>query len=215
MRLDIAENRWIIASDPDGSNIQFVEEMGNNQDKVTVDWSPNEQIVALSRTGNPLGSDRQEVLLIGKNRENFKSLVVEGRGLQSEWSTEGKQLMYSVHSKRSEFKPELWIVEAEGNNIGNNRRPILLNTWADKCTFASERFVFCGVPRNLPFGSGLQPTLADNTPYDIYKIDLQNSRKSRITLDNFHVVDKVFASEDGKTIQFTDIQQDGLFRVDL
>jgi hypothetical protein len=40
--------------------------MGENESKVTVDWSPNRQFIALSRTGDALGADREEVLFIGK-----------------------------------------------------------------------------------------------------------------------------------------------------
>lgn len=209
------ENRWLVASQPDGGNVQFVENMGENAHKVKVDWSPNRKVVALSSTGESLGSDRQEILLVGLHGENFKSIVVEGRGMQSEWSPSGQQLLYSVYSARSEFKPELWIVNADGDNIGTSRRPLSLNTWAEKCSFADERFVYCAVPNELEVGSGFQPALAETTPDQIFRIDLRNGSKSTIAMDGAHTIDNIFVSADGKTLHFTDKLQDGLFKIEL
>ncbi|OGH59944.1 MAG: hypothetical protein A2725_01765 [Candidatus Magasanikbacteria bacterium RIFCSPHIGHO2_01_FULL_33_34] len=209
------ENRWIVTSNPDGSNLQYVAPLGENGSKVDIDWSPTRKIVALSRTGNPLGVDRQEVLLIGQNNENFKSLTVEGRGMQSAWSPTGQQLLYSVYSTESEFKPELWIVNADGDKIDTNRRPLLINTWADKCTFSGDRYVYCGVPVELPVGAGFEPTIADNIQDTIFRIDLQTGSKTSVATDNAHVIDQIFISDDGKKLHFTDKSQDGLFSIDL
>jgi WD40 repeat protein len=209
------ENRWLVASDPDGSNVKFLEHLGNNANKVKVDWSPNRQVVALSQTGAPLGADRVEVLLVGQNGENFKSIVVEGRGFQSKWSSQGDQLLYSVHSARSNFRPELWVTNASGESIGTNRRPLQLNTWAEKCSFQDERYLYCGVPNTLEVGTGFQPTLADTVPDTLYKIDLQTGSKTPIELDQTHTIETVSVSEDGRSLVFTDKNQDGLFRVEL
>ncbi len=72
-------------------------------------------------------------------------MVVEGRDFREKWSPTGQKMLYSVYSIRSNFKPELWIVNAEGNNIGTGRKLLNLSTWADKCTFADDRFVYCAV----------------------------------------------------------------------
>jgi len=210
------ENQWLITSDPDGKNIKLIEPMGENAAKVTVDWSPNQQVVALSRTGESLGADREEVLFVGLNGENFKSAVVEGRGLESKWSTAGKNLLYSVYSARSDFKPELWIVNAEGNNIGANRQPLNLNTWADKCTFQNERTLFCAVPTQLDTGAGFAPSVADAIPDTIYKIDLQTGLKSEIKQDSAgHTISNMFVGSDGSKLYFTDKNQNGLFSINL
>jgi hypothetical protein len=210
------ENRWLITADPDGKNISLIEPMGDNADKVTIDWSPNQQVVALSRTGEALGADREEVLFVGLHGENFKSTVVEGRGLQSQWSTTGKNLLYSVYSARSDFKPELWIVNAEGGSIGANRRALSLNTWAEKCTFQDERTIYCAVPIELNTGAGFAPSVANSTPDTIYKIDLQTGLKTEIKQDNEnHTVNNMFVGSDGKKLYFTDKNQNGLFSINL
>lgn len=209
------ENRWLVSADPNGSNIKLIEPLGDNADKVTVNWSPNKQVVALSTTGEALGSDRQEVLLVGLNKENFKSLTVEGRGLVAQWSPQGQKLLYSVYSARDEYKPELWIVNAEGDAIGTNRRLLNVQTWADKCAMTDERFVYCGVPETLDVGAGFAPSLADSTPDKLFKIDTATGIKTEITLDDLHVIDHIFVGQDGKTLFFTDKTQTGLFQIPI
>ncbi|PIT86836.1 MAG: hypothetical protein COU33_00940 [Candidatus Magasanikbacteria bacterium CG10_big_fil_rev_8_21_14_0_10_43_6] len=210
------ENRWIVSTNPDGTNVKLVEPMGNNADKVILDWSPNRQIVGMSRTGQSLGLDREEILFVGLNGENYKSMIVEGRGLQTNWSTEGKQLLYSVHNGRNDFKPELWIVNAEPNTIGGGRRVLNLNTWADKCAFADERYVYCGVPESLPNGAGFAPGLADAIPDRLVKVDTHTGAQTEIQLEeDFHVIDSIQVSEDGTSIFFSDKHQQGLFEVAL
>ncbi len=209
------ENRWLVSSDPKGNNIQLIEPLGNNADKVIVDWSPNKQVVALATTGQSYGADRQEVLFVGQHGENFKSTIVEGRDLRTEWSDTGTKLLYSVHNARNDFKPELWVVNGQGDAIGSGRKLLNIDTWADKCTFVDDRFVFCGVPQTLERGSGFAPTLADNTPDDIYKIDVDTGLKIKIPVEEFHVIDSIMVSDDGKELYITDKNIPGLFKVAL
>ena len=209
------ENRWLVTSDPDGNNATAIEAMGTNAYKVIMDWSPNKQVVALSRTGEILGNDRQEVLLVGLNGENFKSIIVEGRDLKTEWSPSGDKLLHSVYSSRSNFQPELWIVNAQGDSIGTGRKLLNVNTWADKCTFADDRFIYCGVPTSLPNGSGFVPELTNSIPDKLYKIDTQTGLKKEIIMDVPHTIDTLFLDKSGKKIYFTDKSQAGLFNVEL
>ena len=209
------ENRWLISADPQGKQISLIEPLGKNADKVTVDWSPNKQIVALSNTGEAMDADRQEIYFIGQHQENFKSIIVEGRGMESQWSPQGKKLVYSVYSARSNYLPELWMVNAEGENIGTGRKMLNLNTWSNKCAFKDERFLYCATPQKLNKGAGFAPGLADNTPDNLYKIDLETNIKSEINLDEEHVIKSMYVSPDGKTLYFTDKNQDGLFNIPL
>ena len=116
------ENRWLVTVNDDGTGSRLIEPLGDNADKVTVSWSPSRQVVAFSQTGEPQGAERREVLFVGLNGENFKSTIVEGMGFQPQWSTTGKKLLYSVYSSRSDYKPELWLVDSYGDSIGNNRQ---------------------------------------------------------------------------------------------
>lgn len=209
------ENRWLITSDPTGKNIKLIEPMGENANKVIVDWSPAKQVVALSLTGNPLGADRQELLLVGLNQENFKSLIVEGRGLQTSWSPAGQKLLFNVYNARNDYKPELWVANAEPDTVGTNRRLLNLNTWVEKCTFVDERFAYCAVPNYLDVGAGFAPALADATPDTIYKIDLESGIKLEIPTNQEPTVAQIFLSADKNTLYFTDKNRTGLFEIKL
>lgn len=210
------ENRWLITSDPDGKNVTYVEHMGENANEVIVDWSPTRQFVALSTTGEPLGADRQEVLFVGQNGENFPSIIVEGYGLGTKWSPTGDKLLYNIYSEREDFKPELWITDVGVDNMGANRTYLKLNTWADKCTFTDSRFIYCAVPQTLPTGSGFAPAVADYTPDNIYKIDLKTGIQTNIsTGDNNYTIETISLSADGKTLYFTDKNRNGLLSIKL
>lgn len=209
------ENRWLISSNPDGTSIKLIEPLGQNSDRVSVDWSPNQQIVALSRTGDSFGADREEILFVGLHGENFKSTIVEGRGIKSQWSPTGEQLLYSVYNSRSDFKPEIWLVNASGDQIGSNRKLLNLNTWADKCTFDSERFIYCAVPTELQSGAGFAPSLSNNTPDKIFKIDTRTNLKVEIPITDSYTVDEIFIGEDGSALFFTDKNKAGLFNINL
>lgn len=208
-------NRWLITSDTKGQNVKLIESMGNNADKVIVDWSPNRQILALSATGDALGADQQQILPIGLNQENYKGLVVQGRGLETEWSPDGSKLLHSVYSNASDYKPELWIVDATPDTMGNNRKPLGINTWASKCTVVDNRFVYCGVPTSMETGTGFTPQISDVIADDIYKIDMQTGVKTVIPTDGFHTVDSMYTSTDGTKLYFTDKNNNGIFEIPI
>lgn len=209
------ENRWLITSDPQGNSIKPIEPLGANASKVIVDWSPSGEALALARTGDPIEADRQEVLFVGQYGENFKSLIVEGRDLRTEWSPTGQKLLHSVYSARSGYIPELWIANASGDAIGSGRKLLGVNTWADKCAFSDDRYVYCGVPTSIEKGAGFVPALADSTPDTIVRVDTQTGLKQSIKTDGVHTVDTIFVGDNGKTLYFTDKTQSGLFSVGL
>ncbi len=209
------ENRWLVVAKDDGTGTKLIEPLGDNGDRVTVDWSPSRQTVALSRTGAPQGADRVEVLFVGLNGENFKSTVVEGLNFQPQWSPTGKKLLYSVDSARSDFKPELWVVNSYGDDIGSNRQTLRLNTWANKCSFGDDNTLFCAVPRDLPQGAGMSPAIADTLPDDMYKIDLKTGLTTNVPLgNNFHINSISYDAKKNKVL-FTDPNKQGVFQVNL
>lgn len=208
-------NRWLVTINSDGTGAKFIEPMGENADKVIVSWSPNQQVVALSQTGAPQGGERREVLFVGLNGENFKSAIVDGSGFLPQWSTTGKRLLYSVYSSRSEFKPELWITDAQGDSIGDNRRLLQINTWADKCIFGNEETLYCAVPKNLPVGSGMSRTVANNSYDDLYKIDLKTNLKTPIALDGDYNITNLSYNASQNKLVFTDLNKTGLFESQL
>lgn len=209
------ENRWLVTVNDDGTGSRLIEPLGDNADKVTVSWSPSRQVVAFSQTGEAQGAERREVLFVGLNGENFKSAVVEGLGFQPQWSTTGKKLLYSVYSSRSDYKPELWLTDSYGDSIGNNRRALQLNTWADKCAFGDDNTLFCAVPRDLPQGAAMARDIASGNFDDLYKIDVRTGLKTPVPLsDNYNITNLSYDPTTNKVI-FTSLNQQGVFESQL
>ena len=209
------ENRWLVTTNDDGTGTKLIEDLGENQDKVVVDWSPSRQAVAFAFTGQPLGTYRKEVLLVGLNGENFKSLTVEGLGFTSSWSPTGKKLLYSVYSPRTDLKPELWITNSYGNEIGSGRTSLEIETWPSKCAFADDTTIYCGVPQTLSEGAGISPAIAAGTTDDLYKIDLTTGLKTKIATDGSYSIKSISYDGTGKRLLFTDANQTGVFQVNL
>jgi Tol biopolymer transport system component len=209
-------NRFLLVSNPDGNEAKAIEPLGQNKDKVIVDWSPNTQVVAFSFTGQPQTEGAQEVLLIGENRENFKSLIVPGRGFLPNWSPTGKQILYSVYHERTDLKPSLWITGGVGDSIGEDRRSINLATWADKCAWKDETQVICGVPQSLDLGAGLARKKFESVPDDVYLVDLRTGVSTKInTPDQIYPISNPILSADKKKMMFTDSVTGRLYSYDL
>lgn len=211
--LDV-ENNWLIVAGSDGTKATALEDIGANAATVYPSWSPNNQIVAMYTKG--VDFNRQEVYFVGLNGENFKSTMIEGRGLQSKWSTEGNTLLYSVYNSTDEMKPRLWIVNATADTIGENRRSFNLQTWADKCTYASDTEIYCAVPEELEAGAGMFPELADKTKDNLYKIDLKTGTQKLIAIpDGAYNVSQIVVPEAQNTLYFTDKSTQLIYKVDL
>ncbi|MFA4833955.1 MAG: hypothetical protein WC619_03880, partial [Patescibacteria group bacterium] len=171
-------------------------------------------VIAMYTEGNDF--DRQEVFFVGLNQENFKSTIVEGRGFQPQWSPKGDQLLYSVYSSNNDLKPMLWLVGAQGDNIGAGRKSLGLETWADKCTFASDTDLYCAVPRDLETGAGLFPELAENTPDRLYQIDMATGLKKLVAIpDGDYNMSDLIISEDGRNLYFTDKTTQRINKINL
>lgn len=196
------ENRWLAVVNSDGTGSKTIEKIGENADKVIVSWSPNNQVIAMMAEG--LDYDRKTVYFVGLYNENFKSIVVEGRGFVPNWSPQGDKLIYSVYSSNTGYRPTLWQVNAQGDNIGTNRLPLDLNTWADKCVFASDEELYCAVPRVLEEGSGLFPALANSSSDDLYYVNLTTGQKTELDNSGFYNMTNLMISSDQKTLYFID-----------
>ncbi|MFH0955999.1 MAG: hypothetical protein V1801_02190, partial [Candidatus Falkowbacteria bacterium] len=124
-----ADNRWLAIINNDGTSAQRVAALGDKDDTVYPSWSPNNQTVAMYTEG--ISYDQQKVYFVGLNNENFKALTIEGRGFEPKWAPKGDRLLYSVYSSSSDLKPELWITNAQGENIGTGRNKLDIQTWAN------------------------------------------------------------------------------------
>ncbi|KKW32184.1 MAG: hypothetical protein UY77_C0033G0008 [Candidatus Uhrbacteria bacterium GW2011_GWA2_53_10] len=211
-------NRWLITSNADGSNAKPIQALGDNAHKVIVSWSPNDQIVAFADTGDPQpgGMDRKMIIPLGKNQENFKGLIVEGYGFQPVWSPDGRRLLYSASGSVSDLKPMLWLVDATPGSLGDNRRSLGVNTWADKCTFASASSVYCAVPASLPNNAGLGRSLFESTPDFLYKIDLVTGRAALVAIpEEARPMERLSVSADESVLYFTNFDSGNLEMIRL
>jgi len=211
---DDVENRHLIVANADGSRARSLSAIGNNADSVYPIWSPNNQAAAMYTRG--VDFNRQEVFFVGLNEENFKSTIINGRGFDPKWSSTGDKLLYSIYSSDNNMNPRLWIVDAQGDNIGQNRSNLGLDTWASKCTFATNNEVYCAVPENLPQGAGLFPELADKTRDLLYKIDLNTGTKKLIAIpENAVNVSNIMVPSNQDKVYFTDFTTGLIYSINL
>jgi len=208
------ENRYLITANADGTKASSLSAIGENADDVYPIWSPNNQAAAMYTRG--VDFNRQEVFFVGLNNENFKSTIINGRGFEPQWSDEGDRLLYSVYNSDNNMNPSLWIVDSQGNNIGQNRTNLGLNTWASKCTFATNTEVYCAVPNNLPEGSGLFPELADKTTDNLYKIDLNTGIKKLIAVPaSASNISSLMVGSGQEQLYFTDKTTGKIYKINL
>ncbi len=192
-------NRWLVVANDDGSKAKNIEPLGENGDKVISSWSPNNQSVAFYVEG--VDFNRKEVFFVGQNGENFKSMVTEGRGFQPLWAPKGDELLYSTYSSDNDYKPTLWIAGAQGDSIGANRRPLGLNTWANKCSYSGAS-LFCAVPVTLERGAGMFPASGQNTQDLLYRINTQTGQKEIITNSATSSINHLSFSPDGTYLYY-------------
>jgi hypothetical protein len=205
---DNAADRWIVTVNPDGTGLEGIEPMGDNADRVQVEWAPNNQVIALSTTGEAAGLFQQQVLLIGFNGENFRSLTIDGRGFTAHWTPDGKRLLYSVYSDTTGYRPTLWLVDASTDRVGANKQSLGLATWIDKCTL-SDKLAYCAVPLELPEGVAFSRDLANGLPDAIWSIDLATGATALVVEPKNEQGTSLTAtgltlSGDGKLLYFTD-----------
>ncbi len=212
------DNNWLAVADAQGTQVKLIEPLGDNADLVQVLWSPTNQVVALY--AKPIGLDKSEVFFIGLRGENFKSLVVDGSNFKGLWSPTGTKLLYQAVNGANNFNPTLWVVDAEGDNIGRHKFNLGLSTWVDKCVFADNLTLYCAVPRQLPEGMGLYPEYLGITHDLIYKIDLATGMKELIAnpvagnKNNFSI-SKMYVSHDKRFLFFWDSNTEQVYRLQL
>ncbi len=199
-------NRYLVVSSDDGSKVQTIQALGENAHKVDVNWSPNDQVVAFADTALATsgGLNRSVIYPVGQNKENFKGLTVEGLGFLSNWSPDGKLLLYSVSGSYSQDKPLLWVVKATSSTMGEDRHSLGLNTWADKCTWTNPSTIYCAVPLDLPANAGLGRHIYEDEPDALYKINIDSGSVSLVAIpEESTPMNNLFISDDQSVLYFS------------
>ncbi|MCF7795707.1 hypothetical protein K9M42_01290 [Patescibacteria group bacterium] len=211
------KKRWLSTSDVDGSNYNPIENLGENERFVDVVYSPNDQYIALSRTGKPLGLWRQQVIPIGLNDENFKAIEIEGRNYHPLYTPDGEKMVYDCYNLESNYKPILYVVDVAPGSVGLDHFSLNINTWVSKCTFNnSGTYLFCGVPRELLKGSGLFEEFSKDTVDDIYAINISTGNSVKIAEPTIKVnIESMFLSEDQSVLYYTDSSSGSIYSINL
>ncbi|HNW55913.1 MAG TPA: hypothetical protein PKN62_02445 [bacterium] len=208
------DSRYLAIANSDGSGGKIIEYIGENEKSVYPSWSPNNQVVGMYTES--LDYDRQTVYFLGSDNQNFKSMTIQGRGFQHQWSPKGDKMLYSVYSSDNEMKPGLWVVNSEGSQIGENRKRLNVNTWAEKCTFTGNDEIYCAVPTSLDYGAGFLPSLSNQIPDNIYKINIKTGSQQLIAIpENDTTIDSLFVSSDGSSLYFTDKNDSSINKINL
>lgn len=193
-------NQWLVTAKPDGSNAVPVEELGDKAHLVVPTWSPNGQVVGLY--AKPLDQTRSTLLFLGPNRESYPSAVIEGINVTATWSPNGDRLLYSAATAQDQWKPTLWIIDSSTDRMGQNRLPIGIQTWADKCTFrsGSTQKLLCAVPQTLPDGAGLVRNSVEKTDDSLVEVDLASGIQRTLPVGTFDSVAHLLTAADGHTL---------------
>ena len=197
--------RALVVTSTDGSQATAIAGLGNNVDDVTINWSPNNAIVAFSETGSAQSAfGRQEIFLIDTSGEAAGALIVEGSNFSAAWSPSGEQILYSVARTANNDRPSLWLVDGSGQDIGSGRIDLGVETWVEKCTFRDETFVLCAVPRQVPNFSGFDHRLVTSGD-DLYQVNVSTGRAFLLAEMTTEIqMHNLTVSQDGSLLYFTD-----------
>lgn len=213
------DRNFLVIGSADGSEARAIEPIGDQADRVQTTYSPDGNVVALYR--KPAGVGQEEIIFIGQQEENFKSMTVQGTGFKGAWTPDGQRLLYSVSTAENNYNPTLWIVDAKDNAIGLNNTPLGLSTSVDACTLNSDGTrAYCAVQNDLPAGTGLYPELFTPRPADVYEVDLQTGQSHLIATpvdENGRQVpvEQLTLSQDGSELYFVEGRVGKVMKIQL
>lgn len=212
LKLD-QEDRWLVVVDDQGRNKQLVEHLGRNESRVQVKWSPNTSIVATSAMS--IDANRAEVTFLTKNGSQLNKAIVQGRNLQYNYSPSGNQMVYSVYNATSNYLPTLWLTTTSPTGIDTNRINTGLNTWASKCTYASEATMYCAVPREIGQYSGILPS--NNTSEDDIYIINTRTGDARLAAQPLVPtrIESMIINSDSSTLYYVDAETKSVSKINL
>lgn len=213
------EDRWLGVANTDGSGALGIEPLGKNQDLVDPQWSPSGQSVGVMH--EYVDGQRQSVVPLGFKGENFKQFLVNGRGFDYTWSTDGQQMLYNVYSSSTNYNDTLYLVDSFGDQIGQNNRALGLNTSVDKCTFAGNGdSLYCAVPVDPPIGGGIAPDTLNEVAHDIYRVNLVTGQTEKIATPaeangetNLEAPSTIVVSEDENVLYYRESESGRLRRI--
>lgn len=197
-------NRSLLITSTDGSKTTAIAPLGENQDKVSINWSPNGAFIGFSETGSvQSGFGRRQIFLIGSDGSEQGAVIVEGGNFEPKWDLTGDNILYSVAYASNNNRPSLWYTNATGT-VGKTRKLLPVETWVDKCTFYDNTTIYCAVPRELVSESGFDHNLVTASD-DVYRIDLSSGTSTLVATPSFDIqMSNLIVSSDKSMLYFTD-----------
>lgn len=199
-------SRALVITNSDGSQTKVIAPLGENASKVTASWSPNNNVVAFSETGTTqTGFGRHEIYLIGQDGEAGSSVIVDGENFSATWAPSGSAILYSVADPGNEYRATLWYTKTSGQDAGEGRKKLGVETTVDKCTWSDETTVYCAVPKQGTENSGVDARLITSMD-DVYKINVTSGKKTLVAIPAIpNQLSHLQISDDGSVLYYTDI----------
>ena len=199
----------LISADPD--NTKQSEVLTTPFQEWLINWPTANIIAFLSR---PSGEANGFLFSYDLTQASFSKILGDVPGLETLWSPDGKQILYSAYSS-SERLPKLFIYNSakkEGRDLG-------LKTLVSKCVFSqtSKEIIYCGIDANMPAGLYPDDRLKGKiSAFDtLWKINLENGEKNIVGEEVFPDLGQVRISRDDKFLYFTNYVDSSLWSLKL
>jgi hypothetical protein len=102
------------------------------------------------------------------------------------------------------------------DDVRGQQADLGVNTWVDKCLFASDTKIYCAVPKSMPTGAAINPTIAATSSDTFYEIDLATGIRSQLADPaGTYNVKNPFLSTDKKKLYFKDTFTEKLYYINL
>lgn len=198
-------NRALVISSADGSSTKVVAALGSNEDLVTVSWSPQQSLIGFAATGEGTSTfGQRKIYTLDQEGEAAGIITINGTNYKNIWSPSGKYILYSIAESGDDYRPSLWYVDAKGDRNGDLRLRLSIKTTVDRCTFAGESTLYCGVPVTTVAGSGTNPEILTG-PDHLYKISLPSGDAELLAIPTVSTAIKnVSVDADERTLYYTD-----------
>lgn len=212
---DDPSDRLLVVSNFDGTEATTIEALADKATQFSIGGTPSGNVVATFQES--IDADRQRVIPIGLQNENYKSFNVPGRGYEGAWAPDGQHILFSVFRKDTAYNPTLYIADGTTDGMGTNMVDLGVQTWPSKCAFSTNNAVYCAVPQSLEQGTGLFTDLAKDVPDDFYRIDLSTGQKQLIARpvntdgENKYTAENLYLSSDESVLYFLD-QRTGIIQ---
>lgn len=202
------KNRELFTSDPSGKNQRTLVSDLRIKD-IILKW-PSANNIALA--SKPSGAIAGSLWFFDTRNSNVSKIVSNLFGLEALFSPDGSSFVYSYTDQNGK-NPMLGFHDKNGDQkIINN-----VSTLVDKCTWSTNSYIYCAVPKSWPDFAILPDDYYKNifpTADDIWKIAAETGEKILI-LENTGAISNLAISEDENNIFFISKENQYLYKLNI